>query len=184
MPVIGTALFAGISQLGQTYHLTPAQVKVLLQLGTQRQMTVGEIGNALACSMPAASELVDRLVDAGHLVRSSDPSDRRRVLIHATPESAHISAHLRELRESQVRYALDQLAPHERPIFIRSLKALVAGLTHGQDASGARAVPTPADGDMNVPASATDRRAANGLARGTQAPIAMSTAPSAPGSDS
>jgi DNA-binding MarR family transcriptional regulator len=133
LPVIARALFSAISNLGNAYGLTPAQVKVLLQLGTHRQMTVGEIASGLTCSMPAASELVDRLVDAGHLVRASDPADRRRVLIAATPATEQISAHLRELREAQVRYALDQLEPEERPIFIKSLEALVAGLTHAQE---------------------------------------------------
>jgi hypothetical protein len=54
------------------------------------------------------------------------------VLIAATPDSQRIGSHLRELREAQVRYALDQLEPEERPIFIKSLEALVAGLTHTQ----------------------------------------------------
>ena len=134
LPVIAKALFSAISSLGNAYGLTPAQVKVLLQLGTRRQMTVGEIAAALTCSMPAASEIVDRLVDAGHLVRASDPADRRRVLVAATPATERISTHLRELREAQVRYALDQLEPEERPIFIKSLEALVAGLTHTQQA--------------------------------------------------
>jgi hypothetical protein len=57
------------------------------------------------------------------------------VLIAATPASQQISVHLCELREAQVRYALDQLEPEERPTFIKSLEALVAGLTHRQDAS-------------------------------------------------
>jgi DNA-binding MarR family transcriptional regulator len=134
LPVIARALFSAISNLGNAYGLTPAQVKVLLQLGTHRQMTVGEIAAALSCSMPAASELVDRLVDAGHLLRASDPADRRRVLIAPTPASQRISAHLRELREAQVRYALDQLEPEERSTFIKSLEALVTGLTHTQQA--------------------------------------------------
>jgi hypothetical protein len=85
--------------------------------------------------MPAASELVDRLVDAGHLLRATDPADRRRVLVAATPASQRISAHLCELRQAQVRYALDQLAPEERPIFVKSLEALIAGLAHAGDAS-------------------------------------------------
>jgi DNA-binding MarR family transcriptional regulator len=134
LPVIARALFSSIAALGTAFGLTPAQVKVLLQLGTRRQMTVGEIAAALDCSMPAASELVDRLVDAGHLVRASDPADRRRVLIAATPASQQISAHLRELREAQVQYALDQLALEERPIFVKSLQALVAGLGATQGA--------------------------------------------------
>jgi DNA-binding MarR family transcriptional regulator len=134
LPVIARALFSAISSLGNAHGLTPAQVKVLLQLGAHRQMTVGEIAAGLTCSMPAASELVDRLVDAGHLVRASDPADRRRVLIAATPEAERISAHLREMREAQVRYALDQLEPEERPTFIKSLEALVVGLTHAEGA--------------------------------------------------
>src|SRR5215211_2834586 len=95
LPVIAKALFSGISGLGNAFGLTPSQVKVLLQLGTRRQMTISEIATALDCSMPAASELVDRLVDAGHLLRASDPADRRRVLIAATPDAQRISAHLR-----------------------------------------------------------------------------------------
>jgi hypothetical protein len=55
------------------------------------------------------------------------------VLIAATPAAEQISTHLCELREAQVRYALDQLEPEERPIFIKSLEALVAGLTHAQE---------------------------------------------------
>ncbi len=130
MPVLGRALYSAISEVGHTHGLTPAQVKVLLQLGTRSQMTIGEIAAGLNCSMPAASELVDRLVDAGHLVRASDPDDRRRVLISATPEAARIGSRMRELRERQIRHALDRLEPAERPVFIKSLEALVAGLIH------------------------------------------------------
>jgi len=133
LPVIAKALFSSIAGLGTAHGLTPAQVKVLLQLGRRQQMTVGEIASALDCSMPAASELVDRLVDAGHLVRATDPADRRRVLIAATPASQRISAHLCELRQAQVRYALDQLEPGERPTFVKSLEALIAGLAHAED---------------------------------------------------
>src|SRR5829696_8925058 len=133
LPVIAKSLFSAISSLGNAFGLTPAQVKVLLQLSTRRQMTVGEIAAALDCSMPAASELVDRLVDAGHLLRASDPADRRRVLIAATPASRRISAKLCELRQAQVRYALDQLEPGERPTFVKSLEALIAGLAHAED---------------------------------------------------
>jgi DNA-binding MarR family transcriptional regulator len=135
LPVIGASLYSAISALGQAYRLTPTQVKVLLQLGTHGQMTVGEIASALGVSMPAASELVDRLVEAGHLVRTPDPDDRRRVLVAATPASKRIGARLRDLRRAQLRHALNQLAPEERHTFVRSLEALVAGLTYCDGAS-------------------------------------------------
>lgn len=164
LPVIAKALFSSISALGTAFSLTPAQVKVLLQLGTRRQMTIGEIATALDCSMPAASELVDRLVDAGHLLRASDPADRRRVLIAATPASQQISAHLRELREAQVRSALDHLEPEERPIFVKSLQALLAGLAETQGASsltGCLGAPTTSvDRSTADPASSADSASA------------------------
>jgi DNA-binding MarR family transcriptional regulator len=129
---LGPALHAAILQISQTYRLTPAQAKVLLQLGTHGQMTMGEIAAGLCVSMPAASELVDRLVEGGHLVRAADPGDRRRVLIAATPEAQRVGAHFCELRRAQLRHALTQLAPAERPVFIRSLEALLAGLTYDE----------------------------------------------------
>jgi hypothetical protein len=74
--------------------------------------------------------LVDRLVDAGHLVRTTCPADRRRVLIEATPEAQRIGEQLRALRTAQLRRALERIPPTERPAFIRGLEALVSGLTH------------------------------------------------------
>src|SRR5689334_3221344 len=117
LPLLGKSLFAAISQLGHTYRLTTSQVKLLLHLGTRSQMTIGEIAAALGVSMPAASELVDRLVDAGHLLRAADPADRRKVLIAATPTAERIGAELCQLRRAQLRSALDQLEPADRPLF-------------------------------------------------------------------
>jgi MarR family transcriptional regulator, organic hydroperoxide resistance regulator len=103
-------------------------VKVLLQLSRKEQMSVGEIADALFVSMPAASEIVDRLVDTGHVVRASDPADRRRVIVSATTESQEAIDRLVELRRTQVRKALLRLSPEERPVAVRTLEALIAEL--------------------------------------------------------
>lgn len=117
-----------ITTLSQELDVTPAQVKVLLQLSRNEQMSVGEIADALFVSMPAASEIVDRLVDSGHLVRASDPTDRRRVIVSTTTESQHAIDRLVELRRTQIRKALLRLSPEERPVAIRTLDALIAEL--------------------------------------------------------
>lgn len=128
MPVLAKALYAAISDLGHAYRLTTAQVKVLLQLSARGQMSVGEIAAALGISMPAASELVDRLVEAGHLTRASCPEDRRRVLVAATADSEQIARQLRDVRRAQLRSALARLSPIEQRAFIPVLAALVTGL--------------------------------------------------------
>lgn len=133
LPALGKSLYCAIADLAQAHRLTPAQMKVLLTVGAEGQMTIGEIASALAVSMPAASEIVDRLVDANHLLRASDAADRRRVLIAATPASQRMYAELIDVRRAQMRRALDQFDPAERPTFVRSLRALAAGLNPGGD---------------------------------------------------
>ncbi|MCC7023196.1 MAG: MarR family transcriptional regulator [Thermomicrobiales bacterium] len=128
LPILAKSLYAAISDLGHAYRLTTSQVKVLLQLGAREQMSVGEIAAALGISMPAASEMVDRLVEAGHLTRGVCPEDRRRVLVAATADSERIARQLRDVRRAQLRTALARLSPDEQRAFIPVLEALVAGL--------------------------------------------------------
>jgi DNA-binding MarR family transcriptional regulator len=128
LPAVARAMNCAISELSQHLQVTPAQVKVLLQLSRNEQMSVGEIADALYVSMPAASEIVDRLVETGHVLRGSDPADRRRVIVSATTESQQAIDRLVELRRSQVRKALLRLSPEERPVAARTLEALIAEL--------------------------------------------------------
>ena len=128
LPVLARAMNCAIIELSQALDVTPAQVKVLLQLSRKEQMSVGEIADALFVSMPAASEIVDRLVETGHVARASDPADRRRVIVSATTESHQAIDRLGELRRTQIRKALLRLSPEERPVAVRTLEALIAEL--------------------------------------------------------
>jgi DNA-binding MarR family transcriptional regulator len=169
LPALGRSLYCAIAELAHAHRLTPAQMKVLLAVAGAGQLTIGEIAAALGVSMPAASEIVDRLVDAGHLVRAADPADRRRVLIAATPESQRMHDELIACRRAQVRSALDRLAPVERPAFVRALQALVAGLdtaagtrtaTYEHPPAGAFSSPCSSEGNDSPP-SASGRRPRN-----------------------
>ena len=133
LPVLARAMNCAITELSQELEVTPAQVKVLLQLARKEQMSVGEIADALYVSMPAASEIVDRLVDTGHVLRTSDPADRRRVIVSATAESQRAIDRLVEMRRSQVRKALLRLPLEERPVAARTLEALIAELGGDDD---------------------------------------------------
>lgn len=128
LPGIGRALHCALNDVAQEFGLTPTQAKVVIVIGAGNTLTVGEIAAKLHISMPAASEIVDRLVDAGHLVRMTDPADRRRVLVAATPESRKMSTYFLDLRRVQIRHALEHLPPEDRPVFVRALAALLSGL--------------------------------------------------------
>jgi len=68
-------------------------------------MTVGALGESLLITPHAATELVDRLADAGLVTRRPDSSDRRRLLLKLTAKAertlrALSLAHLREIRQT------------------------------------------------------------------------------------
>lgn len=74
----------------QGMHTTDARAMAALgqaqRAGTA--MTAGELGEAIGLSSPATSALIARLESAGHIERTRDPEDRRRVLL--TPSQSAI----------------------------------------------------------------------------------------------
>jgi DNA-binding MarR family transcriptional regulator len=133
LPAFARAMNCAITELSQQLDVTPAQVKVLLQLSRKEKMSVGEIADALFVSMPAASEIIDRLVETGLVVRAPDPTDRRRVIVSTTTESQEAIDRLLDLRRTQIRKALLRLSPEERPVAARALEALIAELGGGDE---------------------------------------------------
>jgi DNA-binding MarR family transcriptional regulator len=64
--------------------------------------TIGDLAERLRIQHHSAVELVDRLAEAGLIVRTHDPQDRRRVLLELTPAAEELLAslsaiHLEEL---------------------------------------------------------------------------------------
>jgi DNA-binding MarR family transcriptional regulator len=133
LPEIGKLLYATIARYQHSHGLSLAQIKALAHIVFHHRRTVGEIAGGLGVSMPAASEVVDRLVEAGLAERGTNPADRRQVLVWPTPEAERIGAELRALRRSQLRAALERLTPEDRPSFVRSLAALVEALRQTPD---------------------------------------------------
>ena len=82
-----------------------------------------ELGHRLGISTGSATELVDRLERAGHVVRERSPHDRRRVLV--TPHPRTVERVIGEL--SPLLADLDELAttftPEEQELVARYLRA-------------------------------------------------------------
>ncbi len=128
VPRIGQRLHASTAAHAQAWGLTVGQAKVLLKVGLCGPTPVGEIAAALAVSMPAASEIVDRLVESGFVRRTDDPADRRRVLVAPSAAAERFAVGLKRQRACQVRRALDALAPDQRPVLVQGLEALLDAL--------------------------------------------------------
>jgi len=76
-----TVLFhsALASQLG----LHPTDYKALGVLDRLGPMSAGELGRHTGLAAASVTNLVDRLASKGYVRREADPTDRRRVLLHA-----------------------------------------------------------------------------------------------------
>jgi DNA-binding MarR family transcriptional regulator len=86
--------------------LSPQQYQAILAIKARTQggsIGIGELARELLIQHQSGVELVNRLEAGGFVVRSTDPSDRRRTALKLTKEAEHLldqlaATHLNELR--------------------------------------------------------------------------------------
>jgi DNA-binding MarR family transcriptional regulator len=70
---------------GRVDGMSVAQFRLLLFVRRNPGTSLSPVAEHLATSLPAASQLVERLVQAGLLTRGPHPESRRRIEVHLTP---------------------------------------------------------------------------------------------------
>ena len=116
-------------------NITMAQAKVLYVVMAAGRLRMSELAARLGIGSSSASELADRLVEMGLLIRGQAPDDRRQVVVSATPEAEALLERFRELNQRQLRELLDQLGADELEVIARSLE--VFGLAIDRRAAAA-----------------------------------------------
>jgi DNA-binding MarR family transcriptional regulator len=102
--------------------LTVAQLKTLYVAAAAEPIRMSELAVRLGTAASTTSEVVDRLVQLELLERTDDPSDRRQVLVRATPQARARLDGINELGRERLRELLatlpsaDDLATVERAI--------------------------------------------------------------------
>jgi DNA-binding MarR family transcriptional regulator len=99
-------------------------VRLLAQIGTDGERSVGELARELDLSLPAASKLTRDLEDHGLVERREDPEDRRRTVVALSPRTAKRVNVWLERRSKPLEQALATLDPKEREAFLKGLRAL------------------------------------------------------------
>jgi DNA-binding MarR family transcriptional regulator len=80
--------------------LSAQQIHAVLAVRERGCMTIKQLTQALYIKAPAASVMVDKLVEMGLLTREENPADRREVLVRVSPEEDDLIA------ETERRYLL------------------------------------------------------------------------------
>ncbi|MGH2533566.1 MAG: MarR family winged helix-turn-helix transcriptional regulator [Thermomicrobiales bacterium] len=145
LPRVSKLMHATMACYPHTANRTFAQRRALAQLYNGGGSSLGEVAQAVGLSMPATSEMIDRLVEEGMVARMVNPADRRQIILQLTPTARTIGDEIHAIHRGQVQAALDRMAPEERPIFVRSLRALAEALHESVDALQRRECPRSAD---------------------------------------
>ncbi len=112
-----------------------------------RSTSPHHLADVLQISTASTTKLVDRLTRSGHLVREAHPTDRRGVVVRATPH-AHDEVHER-LAGMHARMAgvADDVPRDARPAVVAFLREMTAVLVDDEPIAPLTTAPTAVDGD-------------------------------------
>ena len=120
-------------------ELTFAQLRALFTLADYGPTPIGGVASRLGIGLPAASSLVDRLVEQGLVQRREDPLDRRRTLAQTTGAGQALSQRLRQGSREALRAWLEQMDGEDLTSLVRGLEALLSiGGASGRRVEGDR----------------------------------------------
>lgn len=124
LPGIGRLLFLTAARYPCVAGRSLAQIKTLVHLHHHGECTVSELAAACGVSLSAASEVADRLVEEGMIIRMTNPVDRRQVLLRPSEAASRVGAEIRAMRSRQVRSMLGRLGPEHQVAVVPVLEAL------------------------------------------------------------
>ncbi len=111
------------------HALTPTQVQILTYLLSRepQAVPVSEVAQALAVTLPTASDAVEALVRKGLVSKRTSPQDRRSRALSLTPAGRRLARRLR-LWPDVLLEAVEGLAPEERSVLLRALLKMIRAL--------------------------------------------------------
>lgn len=106
-------------------QLTISQLKALFLLAHHKALAISELAHLLNLSNPAASTLVQQLVDQSLVERSEDSRDRRRTLVRLTAQGTEMINVRRKQTQIRLRGWLSQMSHDELADLAHGLSALL-----------------------------------------------------------
>jgi DNA-binding MarR family transcriptional regulator len=104
--------------------LSMPQIRTLFHLRHDGRCGVSEVGDLLGVTNPAASQMIDRLVQNGYVERREDPADRRAKRLKLTEKGSEIVNESIEIRKRWMEGLTDVLTLEEQSSIISALVIL------------------------------------------------------------
>ena len=104
------------------YRLTVSQLRALRFLKQHEDCLVGDLANGLAISYPAASKLINRLINRGLTQRRDDEVDRRNTRLRVTLKGGRVLETIEEKRGREIAQIFLRLEEDEQRFLTQGLK--------------------------------------------------------------
>ena len=105
--------------------LTPHQARALVMVAADGPLRLGELAAGLRIAPRSATDVVDGLEEQGHVARERDPSDRRAVVVAATPQGRALVGRIESARREHAAAYFSRLSADDQAELARLLRLLV-----------------------------------------------------------
>lgn len=113
--------------------LTYAQSQVLFSVAEHPGCHMVDVAKAFGVTLPAVTQIVDRLEQKQFLTRGDDPTDRRVCVLVLTPQGKALVEELAALRLESLEQVLTRMSVKDRYQLITGLQALVDASVGSED---------------------------------------------------
>lgn len=107
-------------------NLNYSQAQLLFHVARNPGALMGEVARSFGITLPAVTQVVDRVEARGFLQRADDPRDRRQVRLFLTREGETLARKLETLQVEGLTRVLRRLTPADRKDVIHGIERLVS----------------------------------------------------------
>lgn len=126
-----------VDVFARRHHLGRSDLNAIMWISTGEQggapITAGELAVRLGLGPPATTALVDRLETAGHVRRTRDPQDRRKVIIVMQPPAREVATEYFVPLGRLMTEALDGTATDDLDRATAIIRRLITAVTTARD---------------------------------------------------
>jgi DNA-binding MarR family transcriptional regulator len=106
------------------WDLSPHQVRALSVVCEREETRISDLAEALHIAPRSATEVADGLQERGLVERTSDPRDRRAVILRLTAVGRRVRAEVDQARSTESRELFGRLSAEDRASLGRILRSL------------------------------------------------------------
>lgn len=128
-------------RLSNATGLTPSQLMVLQEIERRGETTPSRIAAALQFGQATVTNIVDRLVAGGLMIRQRDERDKRQMILRITSEGRDVLLQAPDLLQQRFSTRFEELPAWERAMILAALERL-SELLEAEDIDAAPLIDT------------------------------------------